>query len=1009
VREPGPRRVGHVRRPHATHPSRATRTVLAAAAVAALAATASVITPAAAETTTPTTTDADRPMAAPQYLIHITGHGTTSGDVKDDAWIVHPSEPDAMGNFLVADGSGGTYGYGSDSHSGPYTTRREVCAAAQGKTPDGYVVSFSGSVDTINCNNYGLGPATTTTSTSTTTASTTTTTGATTTTVEPAPTCTPHGLVIDRFGVPVPDIHVSLRAGGLELETATLDDGSYSFPEIGDDPGGGVFDSRTDSVTIAVSTEEWVNLRYIVYYQQLGAVLRSDPFLISASPDCVRDFDMAAIPDTYSTINGPPLYYWPDIMQIYQGIHRAWALADLLDLDLDYGLPLSILAWCNDPALGCDGSDFAFFVGTTSNGLQVKPKPYIAFGESTSTLLDLGWPDNREYHEFGHFVQAALFDDAIPDHDGNRNHAGYANPSSSDAWTEGFAEFWSVMVSKYIEQRPRPYIYTWNQGLLHSNSPNAPPHPGSDLSRTWRAWYWPEEFAVASLLIELESYDIATSAVERPKRNLRVDGYTTIVDPSYGELLVGTVTNLTPDGSSVGTAVLAAFSDGNGRTVDGIVGHTVPATLGPDGGQGVFVLPVRPGLQYEKIEVFAYEGSPPAPQPPPPPLKVTLRELMQLIVSGGSNKDQANGHIFDVDDLYQTLKATYGGQGEVQEGLDSIDRLFVAHGFHDDSDGDRKYAAGDTIGLTSHPPLFPREDCPADSQQFGCQNRAPRHDLRGKASQSAAVDTGAVDAHVYVQVRYPTGQSDQEYGYLLAPDETGHIEVVVPPPDSGASLVLIALADGHEPRVLGTIEADAFWQRSDAAEDQPFLSFTATLPDGDFTFPSGEGATPAARPSTPTSAGAATTGGGSGSDGGNGLLVAVVIAGVVALGGALLLGRRRQIGRPAGAPPGPGGARGPAGRPSTSPAGPPRMDGPIPTAPAPPGAPTTLAFAPTHVVPLPGLDGYRGPDAATGVQGRLPAGTPVTVIEARGSWARVLCSNGWTAWVDGRPLEVIHP
>jgi len=41
--------------------------------------------------------DPDQPFGTPQYLIHITGHGTTSGGVKDDALIIHPSEPDGEG------------------------------------------------------------------------------------------------------------------------------------------------------------------------------------------------------------------------------------------------------------------------------------------------------------------------------------------------------------------------------------------------------------------------------------------------------------------------------------------------------------------------------------------------------------------------------------------------------------------------------------------------------------------------------------------------------------------------------------------------------------------------------------------------------------------------------------------------------------------------------------------------------------------------------------------------
>jgi hypothetical protein len=76
----------------------------------------------------------DQPFDRPQFLIHATGHGTTSGPVTDDQYILYIEEPDASGVFREADGFGGTISYSSDFHTGPLTTPRSVCdaAAAQG-------------------------------------------------------------------------------------------------------------------------------------------------------------------------------------------------------------------------------------------------------------------------------------------------------------------------------------------------------------------------------------------------------------------------------------------------------------------------------------------------------------------------------------------------------------------------------------------------------------------------------------------------------------------------------------------------------------------------------------------------------------------------------------------------------------------------------------------------------------------------------------------------------------
>lgn len=63
------------------------------------------------------------------------------------------------------------------------------------------------------------------------------------------------------------------------------------------------------------------------------------------------------------------------------------------------------------------------------------------------------------------------------------------------------------------------------------------------------------------------------------------------------------------------------------------------------------------------------------------------------------------------------------------------------------------------------------------------------------------------------------------------------------------------------------------------------------------------------------------------------------------------------------------------------------------------------AFVATHAVPAGGLDARAAPDAGTLVEHRLDAGLDVMVLEEVSGWARVRCSNGWEAWVDGRQLR----
>ncbi|MDX3642332.1 hypothetical protein [Streptomyces sp. MB09-02B] len=67
---------------------------------------------------------------------------------------------------------------------------------------------------------------------------------------------------------------------------------------------------------------------------------------------------------------------------------------------------------------------------------------------------------------------------------------------------------------------------------------------------------------------------------------------------------------------------------------------------------------------------------------------------------------------------------------------------------------------------------------------------------------------------------------------------------------------------------------------------------------------------------------------------------------------------------------------------------------------------TTPGFLPTHVVPPGGLATWETPDPAHPTVA-LDALLPVQLLERRGDWGRVLCANGWSAWVDGRLLVAV--
>ncbi|MER0449627.1 hypothetical protein ABR738_34660 [Streptomyces sp. Edi4] len=67
---------------------------------------------------------------------------------------------------------------------------------------------------------------------------------------------------------------------------------------------------------------------------------------------------------------------------------------------------------------------------------------------------------------------------------------------------------------------------------------------------------------------------------------------------------------------------------------------------------------------------------------------------------------------------------------------------------------------------------------------------------------------------------------------------------------------------------------------------------------------------------------------------------------------------------------------------------------------------TTADFRPTHVVPQDGLPAWEAPDVERPTV-PLDALLPVRLVDRLGDWGRIVCANGWSAWVDGRLLVAV--
>jgi hypothetical protein len=66
-------------------------------------------------------------------------------------------------------------------------------------------------------------------------------------------------------------------------------------------------------------------------------------------------------------------------------------------------------------------------------------------------------------------------------------------------------------------------------------------------------------------------------------------------------------------------------------------------------------------------------------------------------------------------------------------------------------------------------------------------------------------------------------------------------------------------------------------------------------------------------------------------------------------------------------------------------------------------------YSQTHVVPSDGLPAWAEPEGSGPPAANLDPGLDVMLLESRGAWAHIRCSNGWEAWVDERRLIVSQP
>ncbi|MEX0926405.1 MAG: carboxypeptidase-like regulatory domain-containing protein [Dehalococcoidia bacterium] len=617
-------------------------------------------------------------------------------------------------------------------------------------------------------------------------------------TAEPLETrCAVHGRVTDRLGAPVSGIRVQMETetGDPKAEVITDERGRYYFPNAAH-PG----------AIITVFTEHFSHEqhRFTVHHRQqvgtLSIVLNETQYRDGA---CRVDFDAWSLGDDFIA-HEPSLNLWPDIIEIYQNTRKAWALADLVEVDLDYGLPLDIYAWCDSPDLYCAASEdahFAFYAGGRTG--HPYDTPYFALAPSNSRLDDPGRPDNREYHEFGHVFLTDLFSNEAPFNSGDQNHGGYyRNSSTTDSWFEGFAEFYSMMVSKHIDDDPRPERYK-----IGAEYDLEVDHPA------WEAWGWWEEFSLAGLLLDFVDGDSDYSHRRMDSAVLEIDE-AIIVNLTSGQIAMGLVRNVS--GAALkDLEVTVHLLDSESYRVASQVTSVRPGTLLPEA-QGAYYVAAPPGTQLGGVEVEV--GG--IPMIDDDPIQVDLQHLISVIESFDS--PNGNGHLFNVAELYTALSDAFAGENNIGgTGLITradIDQVFISHGFFEDLDGDLTYnpARDGAIGLSSHPER--------EAGGHFYRELEPRHSADPyPASLVDVYSKDDVATEALIQVSFPEPHEGRSYAYVMPLSGHGQVELAVPPTGYDASVTVLALAPGHTPEIALYVDADDYHATVAERPDEPFL------------------------------------------------------------------------------------------------------------------------------------------------------------------------------------------
>lgn len=592
--------------------------------------------------------------------------------------------------------------------------------------------------------------------------------------------CSIHGRVTDDWGSSMVGVRVfATTADGTVIESITDSRGRYTLPVP-------TPDAASMSVSLVHVTDSAETFAVMVGDNVISLSTPIDP----ESSGCEVNFDSWNVQE--QMVASPiAAELWPDAASIYQYTLNAESLALSLGTDLESSTTLQVQAWCDDSNFGCDSSpDGAYFIA--AGELEEDSPPIIAMLPSRSSDQSPGIPDNREYHEYGHYFLSLKTGDSFELPTGDTNHGGYYNNSTTrDSFVEGFSEFYSMMVSRHVDNDQNAEIYTI--GADYDLESDRLP---------WEAEGWWEEFTVAGLLLDLVDDDSDYEAGAAGLSGVNILAVTTDSEPS-GTIITGNVVNSSPLVVRDADVTVRYLNDA-GDVIGTQITRVLPEVIAPTR-EGTFYAAPPAGL--EVAQATATVGG--IAKSDDDDMTIDLLRLMSLITE--FEREDGKLGVSNVAELYDALindDSQYGGGTNLGEiSSTQVDTIFVNHGFFADLDGDRTYNPNvdGAIGASSHPVTV------LGGNSFS--EFIPRQDPDPYDGSFVKINTGDVDVDAIIQISIPEDGGSGSYAYVAPRGSSDQVELAVPPAGKNAEVTIITAGKGFRPVIAFRVDADNFHEK----------------------------------------------------------------------------------------------------------------------------------------------------------------------------------------------------